>query len=124
MTTPSTTTYSRGDVVLVPFLFTDRAAFKTRPAVVVSSDVYHVGRREVIIAAVTSRIRQPLMPGDHLICRWRESGLPKPSVATAILRTVKRAMIARRLGALAAPDLRAVDARLAEALALRANSYS
>ena len=118
MTTPSTTTYRRGDVVLVPFLYTDRPAFKNRPAVIVSSDAYHAGRREVIIAAVTSRVRQPLLPGDHLIGRWRESGLPKPSVATAIIRTARGSMIIRRLGTLAERDLRAVDAGLAEALAL------
>jgi mRNA interferase MazF len=33
---PSTTAYKFGDVVLVPFPFTDQTATKKRPAVVVS----------------------------------------------------------------------------------------
>ncbi len=38
---PNTTAYSFGDVVLVPFPFTDQTASKKRPAVVVSADAYH-----------------------------------------------------------------------------------
>ena len=32
--------YQRGDFVLLPFPFTDLSAAKTRPAVVVSSEIY------------------------------------------------------------------------------------
>ncbi len=116
MTTPSTTTYSRGDIVLVAFQFTDRPVFKNRPAVVISSDAYHAGRREVIIVAVTSRIRKPLLVGDHQIARWRDGGLAKPSVVTAIVRTVKAGTITRRLGGLASGDMRAIDAQLTPVL--------
>jgi mRNA interferase MazF len=35
---PNTTAYSFGDIVLVPFPFTDQTASKKRPAVVVSAD--------------------------------------------------------------------------------------
>jgi mRNA interferase MazF len=35
------TSYDFGDVVLAPFPFTDQTATKKRPAVVVSSAVYH-----------------------------------------------------------------------------------
>ena len=118
MTTPPTTTYNRGDVVLVPFQFSDRPVFKRRPAIIVSSDAFHAGRRDVIIAAITSRIREPLLAGDQMIIRWQECGLPKPSVATAILRTVKDAMIVRRIGALAKEDLRPLDASLTVSLGL------
>ncbi len=42
-----------------------------------------------------------------MISRWQDAGLPKPSVATAILRTIKASMIDRSLGKLDARDLRA-----------------
>ncbi len=118
MTTPSTTTFSRGDVVIVPFQFSDRPVFKNRPAVVVSADAFQAKRQDVIIAAVTSRLREPLLSGDCQIAEWREAGLPKPSVATAILRTVKDAMIVRRMGALTREDMRSLDSNLAFALGL------
>ena len=38
---PSTTGYRFGDLVLVPFPFTDQTGVKKRPAIVVSSDAYH-----------------------------------------------------------------------------------
>ena len=51
------TTYSFGDIVLVPFPFTDQSTAKKRPAVVVSSDAYNQKRPDIIIMAVTSQIR-------------------------------------------------------------------
>ncbi len=51
---PTTTAYEFGDVVLVPFPFTDRRTTKRRPAVVVSSERYHQERPDLIILAVTS----------------------------------------------------------------------
>jgi mRNA interferase MazF len=47
------TTYSFGDIILVPFPFTDQSAAKKRPAVVVSSDIYNRQRPDIIIMAVT-----------------------------------------------------------------------
>ena len=113
------TTFRRGDIVLVPFEFTDRPIRKSRPVIVISSGRYHRQRHDVVVAAVTSRIRRPLLFGDHLIQQWQRSGLIKPSVMTAIVRTVRDAMISRRLGRLANEDMQAVDAGLARALDLR-----
>lgn len=42
------TSYKFGDVVLVPFPFTDQTATKKRPAVVVSSDAYHADHINLI----------------------------------------------------------------------------
>ena len=46
-----------GDVVLVPFPFTDQSAGKKRPAVVISSVAYNNERPDLIIMAVTSQIK-------------------------------------------------------------------
>ena len=67
------TACSRGDVVLVGFVFADETGVKRRPAAVVSADVYHQGRQEAIIAAITSRTDRVLV-GDHRITGWREAG--------------------------------------------------
>jgi mRNA interferase MazF len=57
---PNTIACSFGDVVLVPFPFTDQTASKKRSAVVVSADAYHQRRPDVIVMAVTSQISGPL----------------------------------------------------------------
>lgn len=57
MTMPPTTGYSFGDIVLVPFPFSDQSGTKRRPAVVVSSQRYHTERPDLVIMAVTSRVR-------------------------------------------------------------------
>jgi mRNA-degrading endonuclease toxin of MazEF toxin-antitoxin module len=51
---PLTTGYSFGDVVLVPFPFTDQSGSKKRPAVIVSSADYQAQRRDLVIMAITS----------------------------------------------------------------------
>ncbi len=111
------TEYSRGDVVLVSFIFSDETGEKRRPAVIVSTDAYHQSRQEAIIVAITSRTDRILV-GDHLIDDWQGAGLLFPSVATSIIRTIKQDMIAKRLGSMPAPDMQAMDSKLKLALGL------
>jgi mRNA interferase MazF len=111
------TAYKRGDVVLVGFVFSDESGQKLRPALVISSSAYNRGRKEVVVAAITSNVRRRLF-GDHLIADWKAAGLLFPSVATGILRTVARGVIYRKLGVMAKVDMDAVDNGLRRALAL------
>ena len=111
------TEYSRGDVVLVGFIFADETGVKRRPAVIISSDAYHTGRDEAIIAAITSRTDRVLV-GDHLIADWKDAGLLFPSVATSIIRTITQDMINKRLGSLPRQDMGAVDSKLKLSLGL------
>lgn len=48
---PPTTRSEFGDVVLVPFPFTDQSTTKNRPAVVVSSSAYNANRPDIVVAA-------------------------------------------------------------------------
>ena len=111
------TAYSRGDVVLVGFVFADESGRKLRPAVVISSAAYQRARQEVVVAAITSNVRRRLF-GDHLIGDWQGAGLLFPSVVAGIMRTIQRTMIARKLGSLAKPDLEAVQRELRRCLGL------
>jgi mRNA-degrading endonuclease toxin of MazEF toxin-antitoxin module len=111
------TAYKRGDVVLVGFVFSDESGQKLRPVLVISSSAYNRGRKEVVIAAITSNVRRRLF-GDYLIEDWKGAGLLFPSVATGILRTVASGMIYRKLGAMAKADMDAIDNGLRRALAL------
>jgi mRNA interferase MazF len=111
------TSFKRGDLVLVRFVFADEKGAKQRPGLIVSTDRYHQGRRETILAAITSNVGR-LLAGDYRIKAWRESGLPYPSIVTGIVRTIKHDMIGGKMGELPASELHMVEDRLREILAL------
>jgi len=111
------TAYKRGNVVPGGFVFSGESGQKLRPALVISSSAYNRGRKEVVVAAITSNVRRRLF-GDHLIADWKAAGLLFPSVATGILRTVARGVIFRKLGVMAKVDMDAIDNGLRRALAL------
>ena len=114
---PNTTGYSFGDVVLVPFPFTDQSASKKRPAVVVSSDGYHQRRPDVIVMAVTSQILRPAGAlGEVLIADWQGAGLPKASLLKPVLATIEQGLILRKLGALQGSDIQSVRSALRQIL--------
>ena len=94
------TTYSFGDIVLVPFPFTDQSTTKKRPAVVVSSDVYNQKRLDIIIMAVTSQMNSAAYFGDIVISEWQPAGLLKPSVIKPIVATVEKGLVLKKLGRL------------------------
>jgi mRNA interferase MazF len=109
--------FNRGDVVLINFIFSDESRGKLCPAVVVSSNDYHRGRKEVIIAAITSQVDR-LLFGDHLIGDWEKAGLLFPSVSTGIIRSVKQEMVNRKIGVMPAMDMQAIDKKLQVVLGL------
>ena len=98
-------------MVLVSFMFSEETGAKRRPAVLLSSVAYQMGRRDVIAAAITSNTNRILV-GDSLINDWQDAGLLFPSVAAGVVRTIKQAMIIRSLGSLSYQDMDAVDQRL------------
>ena len=97
---PPTTSYSFGDIVLVPFPFTDQTGIKKRPAVIVSSAAYNTARREVVIMAVTSQARPAGAIGEVQVKDWKGAGLIKPSVVKPVITTIEASLVIRRLGQL------------------------
>ena len=95
---PPTTSYSFGDIVLVPFPFTDQSGTKKRPAVIVSSAAYHQARRDVLIMAVTSQSRPTGAIGEVQVKDWKGAGLIKPSVIKPVITTIEASLVIRRLG--------------------------
>lgn len=64
---PTTIGFEYGDVVLIPFPFTDQTVTKKRPAVGVSSASYHRDRRDIIVMAVTGQTRRPSEVGEVVV---------------------------------------------------------
>ena len=107
-TTPTMTGSEFGDLVLVPFPFTDQSTTKRRPAVVVSSDAYHRERPDLIILAVTSQARPAAGFGEVAIVKWKEAGLLRPSVLKPVVATVEHGLVLRKLGRFEGEDRRAL----------------
>ena len=101
---PNMTTYSFGDIILVPFPFTDQTTTKKRPAVVVSSGEYNADRPDLIIMAITSRLHQVDKLGEKLVSDWQGAGLIKPSVFKPILATIENSLVIKQLGRLKNED--------------------
>ena len=98
------TNYNFGEIVLVPFPFTDQTDAKKRPAVIVSSNFYNVSLPDVVLMAVTSQVRKPLKDGEIEIIEWQKAGLLKPSVIKPIFTTIEKKLILRKLGKLETID--------------------
>ena len=97
--------YRRGDVVLVPFDFTDRSGTKWRPAVIISNDRYNQHSPDVLIASITGNLRALPHLGDTRIRDWRGTGLIKPSLAQMKIATIESRLLGRVLGQLSDVDL-------------------
>lgn len=106
------TSYNFGDVVLVPFPFTDQTASKRRPAVVVSSGAYHADHVNLILMGVSSQIRGSRRIGEVVITDWKNAGLIGPSVVKAVITTIQRKLVIRKLGTLSDSDRNAVESAL------------
>ena len=94
------TDYSFGDVVLVPFPFTDQTTTKKRPAVVVSSIDYNTERPDIVLMAITSQIRTTSFFGEVSINKWQQAGLIKTSAIKPILTTIEKVLVLKQLGQL------------------------
>jgi mRNA interferase MazF len=110
------TGYKFGDLVLVPFPFTDQSAVKRRPAVVISSPAYHQARPDLLIMAVTSQQPSTLSVGEVQVQDWQGAGLLKPSVLKPVLTTIDPALVLKKLGRLTLADQTALRQALSAIL--------
>ncbi len=93
-----------GDVVLVPFPFTNQMTSKQRPAVIVSQHAYARARPDVVLMAITSQVRTPLGFADTSLTDWQSANLLKPSVAKPVFATLEQRLVIKQLGTLSAQD--------------------
>ncbi len=87
-----------GDVALVPFPFSDLSTTKVRPAVVISSELYHSNEPDLILAAITSRISAASGPLDYVLQDWQAAGLRYPSAFKPVVFTLEPRRVLLRVG--------------------------
>ena len=118
---PSTTTYERGQVVVVAVPFSDRSGVKARPALVVSTAAFHAPIPDLLVCPISSQARYFRRPGagDWPLRSWKTVGLRHPStVRVSKLLAVDKGIITRALGRLSPLDLDGVGSELSRALGL------
>jgi mRNA interferase MazF len=100
--------YSKNEVILVRYPFSDLSNVKVRPAVIVSS--FHLSQ-DIIITPLTSKIGS-LLEGEFILSDWGAAGL---NVATAVKRgvyTVHESLIIKVISKLVDADAENLDQSL------------
>ena len=108
-----------GDVVTVDFV--GATGIKRRPAVVVSSGLYHQHRPDLILGVLTTQTGAATTPLDYVLQDWASAGLHRPSAFRAYFGMATPAAV-QVIGQLSARDWQGVHACLARALAFPAPS--
>lgn len=103
-----------GDIVLVPFPFTNQMTVKQRPAAVVSGRAYNLARPDLVMMAVTSQLRPAEGLGEAWLRNWREAGLLKPSAIKPVIATLEQGLVIRKLGMLSSADRAALQRAIGE----------
>jgi mRNA interferase MazF len=106
--------FSRNDVILVAYPFSDRSGVKVRPAVVVSGE--HRSRA-VFVVPLTSKTDR-MTEGEFSLADWQGAGLNVTSVAKRGLYTIHESLVRKRVGQLGADDASRIDESLRQWLGL------
>ena len=100
--------YSRNDVVLVRYPFTDRSDAKVRPAVIVSAPHSSL---DLILVPLTSRVHF-LLDGEFMLSDWQSAGLNVPTALKRGMSTIHASIVLKKIGVLTQADAIALDTSL------------
>lgn len=105
-----------GAIVVVDFV--GARLIKKRPAVVVSTDLYHATRPDVVLGVLTGKVRSAIAPTDYILKDWAAAGLRVPTAFRCYFVTVPASQVDYEVGRLSDRDWQEVQARLRAALAV------
>ena len=106
--------YSKNEIVLVRYPFSDLTSAKVRPAIVVNAP--HISQ-DLFIVPLTSKTTT-LRPGEFVLTEWKRAGL---NVETAVKRgifTIDQKLVLKSIGALPKIDAENLGSSLREWLDL------
>ncbi|MBI3923524.1 MAG: type II toxin-antitoxin system PemK/MazF family toxin [Armatimonadetes bacterium] len=104
-----------GDIVVADFA--GATGVKRRPAVVVTTDLYHSHHPDVMLGVLTSQAATATTPTDYVLQDWAAAGLHAPSAFRAYVGTYVASAL-KIIGHLSDRDWQEVQTRLALALAV------
>jgi mRNA interferase MazF len=104
------------DIVVVDFQ--GAVQTKPRPAVVISTDLYHNTRPDVVFTLLTTDVARATEPTDYILQDWVAAGLHRPTAFRAYIGSRPKDKIIATFGHLSDRDWAEVQARLRLALAV------
>jgi len=99
--------YSRHEVVLVRYPFSDLTDAKIRPAIVVGTAI----RSDLLIVPLTSRTGA-MAVGEFSLADWRGAGLNVASTVKRGIYTVHTSLVLKSVGRLSSSDTEQLDSSL------------
>ena len=106
-----------GDVVILDF--PGATSSKRRPAVVVSTDLYHTHRPDVLLGLLTTQVSKATAPTDYTLLDWQAAALRQPSAFRSYLITADSYAL-NSVGRLSERDRQGVQSCLSLAVAVSA----
>jgi mRNA interferase MazF len=108
-------TFEQGDVIKVPFPYTDRPTRQSRPALVVSTGKIEELHGLLWVVMITSA-QNRAWPKDVPVTNLRQAGLPSPSVIRVVKIATIEASDASKIGSLTSSQLNEVKKLIIEEL--------
>lgn len=106
--------YSKNDIILIRYPFSDLSTSKVRPAVAVNTP--HASQ-DLIITPLTSKTAL-LLEGEFVLSEWKAAGLNVTTAVKRGLSTVHRSLVVKVIGQLAHADAERLEQSLQRWLGL------
>ncbi len=98
--------YSKGEIILLAYPFTDLSTQKVRPAVVVSSDDGKYD--DIFVVPLTSKVHK-LSESEFVLANWEKAGLNVPSAIKRGCILIDINLVIKKVGRLSVNDLISLD---------------
>ncbi|MBM4259346.1 MAG: type II toxin-antitoxin system PemK/MazF family toxin [Deltaproteobacteria bacterium] len=106
--------YSKNEVVLVRYPFSDLTSTKVRPAVIANTS--H-SSQDILLVPLTSKTTG-LLAGEFMLADWKGAGLNVETAAKRGIFTIHERLVLKRVGRLITKDAEKLEASLREWLGL------
>lgn len=103
--------------VIVTVDFAGATGIKRRPALVISTALYHQTRPDIIVGVLTSQVTSATQPTDYVLRDWEGAGLHRSTAFRTYLNTVSATAVIE-IGRLSQQDWEGVQRCLRLALAI------
>jgi mRNA interferase MazF len=100
--------FSRNEIVLVRFPFSDLSNSKIRPAIVVSGS--H-SSKDIFLVPLTSKVNN-LLQGEFVLADWSGAGLNVPSAVKRGIFSLQEGLVLKSVGSLKSADIATLDGAL------------